>query len=211
MQFYKLPSCIPVSVLRLDNACGSGMHFCEDMKMARPKAGNEIIIRQGYAILITHNGEEIICDIYDLPIVAAHTWRLSRNPRGYAYGQSHIRQPDGRLKSVLLHRLILGFPRLIIDHRNGNGLDNRRCNLRVASYSQNTLNSKMRSNNHSGFRGVTWDKEQGKWRAQLIINRKRINLGRFPTKEMAALAYNNAAIIHHGEFARLNEIDENLL
>ena len=106
-----------------------------------------------------------------------------------------------------MHRVILKTPKgMDTDHRNGDGLDNRRCNLRICTKSQNSINRKMQSNNTSGYRGVYWHKRDKKWLAHIKIDGKKINFGYCSTKEQAAEAYNEAAKKHYGEFARLNII-----
>lgn len=102
-----------------------------------------------------------------------------------------------------MHRFILNIiDRCIeIDHINGDSLDNRKENLRVASSSQNANNKvKLSPKNTSGYRGVTWDKHSQKWMAQIYKNNKRTNLGRFDTKEEAAKVFDSAAKKMYGEF-----------
>ncbi len=93
-----------------------------------------------------------------------------------------------------------------VDHRNQNGLDNRRCNLRRCSLSQNQGNSRQRKNNTSGYRGVSWCKRTGRWFAQITVNGKNRGLGQYLTKLEAASAYNKAAKSHFGKFAMLNKV-----
>ena len=92
----------------------------------------------------------------------------------------------------------------IIDHINGNKLDNRKANLRICTYSENTINVKRNLQNK--FRGVSFDKLREKWKARISVNGKRIQLGRFDTKIQAAIRYNSFAIKFHGSFANLNEV-----
>lgn len=97
----------------------------------------------------------------------------------------------------------------IIDHKNGNTLDNRRENLRICTYSENNRNRKqISSNNKSGYKGVSWDKQKNKWRTCLNINKKQKHIGFFNDIIEAAKAYNEAAIKYFGEFAKLNKIKE---
>jgi hypothetical protein len=104
---------------------------------------------------------------------------------------------------ILMHRLITGAPKeKDVDHRNGNGLDNRRKNLRVCSESQNAFNKNKYKNNTSGFKGV--ERRVNRWQATIRANNKRYYIGSFPTAEDAALAYDRAARELHGSFARLN-------
>ena len=114
---------------------------------------------------------------------------------------------DGYLSSYTgkIHRLIMNADvKEVVDHINGDVTDNRRCNLRICTSQQNSCNRDKSITNTSGYKGVS--SEYGKWKASIQVNRKIFNLGRFATKEQAALAYNEAAIKYHGEFARLNII-----
>lgn len=89
-----------------------------------------------------------------------------------------------------------------IDHVNGNKSDNRILNLRPANTSQNACNSKVRSDNSSGIKGVSWDKTYKKWYAKCCINQKQYNLGKYINKadaEKAVIEFRNK---HHGEFSR---------
>jgi hypothetical protein len=102
-------------------------------------------------------------------------------------------------------RAILNAPAgMIVDHRDGDGLNNQRENLRLCTHSQNMQNRRLQRNNRSGYKGVYWIKAQGVWAARITVNRVPINLGRFDTAEQAARAYDEAALKYHGEFARLN-------
>ena len=103
-----------------------------------------------------------------------------------------------------LHRLIANAGKgVVVDHIDGDTMNNTRSNLRLCSQQENTWNSKSRKS-CSGFKGVA--KHQGKWTARLTINGKNLYLGLFETKEDAAISYNNAAIKHFGSFARLNNV-----
>lgn len=93
---------------------------------------------------------------------------------------------------------------LVIDHINGDGLDNRSCNLRAATPRENSCNARMRIDNTVGYRGVA--PSGNKWYAQIRVNGVSLYLGTYTAKIDAAIAYNEAAIKHHGKFASLNQI-----
>lgn len=111
---------------------------------------------------------------------------------------------------IYLHRFLLSAqPNELVDHVNGDGLDNRRQNLRTCSMSQNSGNQhRLRTDNTSGYRGVHQDKRDGSWIAQIRGGGKVRHLGTFKNAKDAAKAYNEAALRQYGEFAKLNDIQE---
>lgn len=127
------------------------------------------------------------------------------NTRGY------VERSNGKHSKKKLHREVMErevgrklIPKEQVDHKNGNRLDNTRENLRLATASQNVMNSKISTRNSSGYKGVSFHKAAGKWRAVIIAKGKRTELGLFSDLIEAAKAYDKAAITIHGEFARLN-------
>jgi len=93
-------------------------------------------------------------DDADMPIIAGHRWQAFKQKSGLVYVASYERS-GGKMHWTLLHRLLMpDVPR--IDHINGNGLDNRRANLRQATHTQNMQNRKRSKSNRSGFKGVYW-------------------------------------------------------
>ncbi|MGQ6215677.1 HNH endonuclease [Serratia sp. IR-2025] len=120
-----------------------------------------------------------------------------------------------RLNGVLymLHRLIwkmeTGEEPMHIDHINGIRTDNRLANLRPVSRSQNNRNIGLSPRSTSGYAGVTFVRQVGKWRAHLRVNRRKISGGEFSNKIDAVLAFNSIALLHHGEYA-LRRVNHNL-
>lgn len=154
-------------------------------------------------IILTHGKVAIVSD-RDYPKLWKYKWFLSKTKKhgiGYA-----IRKMPGRGgKAVFMHRQILNAPpNTQVDHKNGNALDNRRCNLRLATPHQNSCNRAMSKNNRCGFKGVYWNGR--KWVATIHPNRKALYLGQFDTKERAARAYNKSARNYYGPFAKLNRL-----
>jgi hypothetical protein len=94
--------------------------------------------------------------------------------------------------------------KLYVDHINGDGLDNRRANLRIVTAQQNNWNRRFRRTGRSKYTGVTWDGRRDKWRADIYENRRKIFLGHFAEEEEAARAYDSAAKENRGEYAVLN-------
>lgn len=140
-------------------------------------------------------------DDEDYELVSRYRWSPTQGQRQREtfYAQTWISGTGNRK----MHRLILPDMK-IIDHVNGDGLDNRRSNLRIASRRDNNRNVPLRSDNTSGFKGACWDRRANKWLASISVNGKNLFLGRYADKMDAALAYDRAAVEHFGEFARLN-------
>jgi hypothetical protein len=147
-------------------------------------------------IIQTKKGELIIVDNSLLKKLKCFTWYV--NKMGYAVNDTEPRKT--------MHRFIMNFPKSNVDHINGNKLDNRKKNLRLCNQSQNTANSSKRKTNKAGYKGVSWNKRYKKWEAYLTKDYKHVFLGYHDTKEKAALAYNSGAMIHFGNFSRLNVI-----
>jgi hypothetical protein len=101
-----------------------------------------------------------------------------------------------------MHRLLAAWP--LVDHEDGNGLNNQRANLRPATQSQNLANQRKRPGLTSQFKGVRWYGKLTPWRASISIGGRRVHLGSFITEEAAARAYDAAALAEWGEYARLN-------
>lgn len=134
-------------------------------------------------------------------VIRAGKWSAARG-RSTFYARRKARQANGQRTSLRLHNFLTGWP--LVDHINGDGLDNRRANLREATNAQNMRNKGLYRNNSSGFKGVSWQKECRKWQAGIRLDGTRRHLGLFLVAEDAAAAYDEAARELHGEFARLN-------
>ncbi|MCJ7778070.1 MAG: AP2 domain-containing protein [Sedimentisphaerales bacterium] len=137
-------------------------------------------------------------------------WSPRKN-RGGVYAVRFINVPGKKTTISSMHRVIMNPPRgLLVDHKNLNTLDNTRTNLRLATCSQNMFNKKkIKSVTSSRFIGVCFHKSSKKWGAYIKYGPKMTWLGTFDDEIEAALAYDEAAMKHHGEFARLNFPEEN--
>lgn len=129
-------------------------------------------------------------------------WKWYLSPDGYAVAG---RWMDGKVKTIRMHRLINQTPiGLETDHINGNRLDNRKTNLRTVTRQQNTMNRGPKPNTKSGVKGVSWDRDTQKWRADITIDGQKCYLGKYKDLQKAAAAYNRAAKKHFGQYARVN-------
>jgi hypothetical protein len=156
-------------------------------------------------------GKQAIIDEEDWPLVGHLRWYAvharTRKTRSPWYAANHSTQgPEGKRPILFMHRLILGVePGVLVDHRNGDGLDNRRGNLRGASASQNKANSARYTTTASGYKGVyATGNKRHPWCAQIRGGGGTRQIGVFATAQEAAAAYDEAAQRVHGEFARPN-------
>jgi len=150
------------------------------------------------------HGHVILVDDEDYEALSAFKWCLNSGKNKYAIRRT-TNAEGGHLQ--LMHRQIMGVGRfsdngIYVDHINGNTLDNRKENLRLATNQQNAVNSRKPKNNTSGLKGVIFYPKQNRWRAFIKFNYKQIHLGMFGTKEEAHAAYCAKAIELYGEFAR---------
>ena len=128
-------------------------------------------------------------------------WRWYCNAQGYAVRKPYVRgsgKKNQKGLSIRMHILVNKTPEgMETDHVNRDRLDNRKCNLRSVTSSQNKFNTKIRIDNTSGHKGVVWDKENAKWRVTLTANGKTINMGRFNLIKDAITARIKAERIYH--------------
>lgn len=155
--------------------------------------------------IILSNGMTAQVDEIDFEYTNGYSWH--HNGAGYAYANLY-----GADRAITLHHLIairiglnLNFK---IDHADRDPLNCCRGNLREATDSQNGANTKLRSDNTSGYRGVSWSTTRNKWWATLTIKGHLYNLGGYTNIHDAARAYNQAAIRYFGVFASVNIIEE---
>lgn len=149
-----------------------------------------------------------IVDESDGETIGRYRWNVLRASNTF-YARANMKDVHGVWRVVYMHHLVLPLSaEKKVDHKNRNGLDNRRSNLRYSSTSQNTSNSGPRCDSASGFKGVFWCHQTQAWRSEIRPNGGYIYLGRFNTPEDAARAYDAAARKHFGEFAYLNFPEE---
>ena len=145
-----------------------------------------------------------LVDAEDYERVSRFAWKASVRKRkdgtvAKVYAQRSRR--DGG--SPMMHRTILGYdgPKMV-DHINGDGLDNRKANLRIATRSQNMANQQIGLANTSGRKGVTWHRGDRKWQAQIKVSGKMFYVGSFACIDEAKAAYDVAAKKHFAEYWR---------
>ena len=174
-------------------AAGRGLLDCGVMHEPVPEGAVTVPLVEGGVALI---------DAADAERILRVLWH--RHPQGYAVRPRGLEDGPGPAL-IYMHRLILDAPAGVpVRRRNDARLDNRRANLYLATGSQGLPSARLRRDNTSGCRGVTWCKRYGTWQAQIQVAGKRRFLGYFPSKEEAARAYDVAAREAFGEFARLN-------
>lgn len=144
-------------------------------------------------------GLEALVDDCDYPLISRWKWyAIKAHNTFYA-----VRNNKVGPSRIWMHRAVLKpKPGFITDHINGNGLDNRRSNLRHSTPSQNMWNRRRNKINTSGHKGVYFVPVSRRWRARICVNKKPINLGVFDTIPEAAAAYAAAAKTHFSSFAR---------
>lgn len=148
-----------------------------------------------------------VIDDKDFKLIDQYKWCIQKTKNLY-YARTYTHGSHDSRKHMSMHRLIMNAQlNQQIDHINGDGLDNRRCNLRFATKSQNAANQKSRRGS-SKFKGVCWHKRRSKWISQIVIKQKRLYLGYFNNETEAAKSYNIAAKKYFGEFAKLNVIKD---
>lgn len=153
-------------------------------------------------------GQFAIVDNEDFERVNQFKWCASWSKTTLSfYAMRTILKSDGKRITRLMHRYIMNVHQgMETDHKNHNTLDNRKSNLRICTKQQNRANRKNHQKTSSKYKGVYWCKDRKKWGAQIKLNKKEINLGRFKFEIDAVKAYNEKAKELFGEFAYLNKI-----
>lgn len=153
----------------------------------------------------------VFIDDEDLCLIKDHTWHIQKD-KGNFYCRCFVKV-NGKFVTKKMHRMIMGLqdnPHPHIDHKDGNGLNNRRANLRKSSIAENSRNVGVTARNTTGYKGVYLfkapHKQAGLFTASLRCKDKKYHGGYFKTAWEAALKYNELALEHHGEFAYINKL-----
>jgi hypothetical protein len=153
----------------------------------------EIPLSQGKVALVSEE---------DFAVLTQNKWYAHKDPRKHTFYAVRNIKKDGRTTTIKMHQQIMGCAG--VDHKDGNGLNNCRNNLRQATNSQNLANMRKRPGLTSRFKGVSWSKERKKWVAQVQQSGRTTSLGRFDSEEAAARAYDKFMYEKFDKFARLN-------
>ncbi|MDP2218517.1 MAG: AP2 domain-containing protein [Methanolobus sp.] len=155
-------------------------------------------------IKLTQN-RTVLIDDENYDYISQFKWHPRQCART-CYAIRHVRI-NGHRTTIAMHQELLNTPcNMMSDHIDGNGLNNQKKNLRICSIHQNAFNRKVPLTSRSGYKGVCWHKLAKKWIAQIKHNYRMRHLGYHSSRELAAMAYNNAAVELFGEFARLNDV-----
>jgi hypothetical protein len=167
-----------------------------------PKAIRQIRVDGNIAYVPLTKGYEATIAASDVGLVCDANWTAAEDGRTvYAYRMTRL--PNGKQRMEYMHRRILS-PKdgEKVDHRDGDGLNNMRINLRASNCGQNARNRRLPANSTSGKKGVTFNQQLQKWKAKIVLNGKAYHLGYFPDIDSAHAAYRAASITMHGKFGR---------
>jgi len=184
-------------------------NYSDQLKARRKLKPHELMVvkvddhgKKYVEVLLTQNKKALI-DYMDYKVVSKHKWHTHKSSDIlYAGTNLYSKEKNRNQTKILMHSLILGEN--LIDHKNGNGLDNRRSNIRACTISQNRANSSKAKGTSSKYKGVFWRDADKKWFAQTSKNHKRYYIGKFENASDAAKAYDNFARKLYGDFAKLN-------
>lgn len=153
-------------------------------------------------------GKYALVDDADYVFLNQYRWHASKERHRY-YAVRGMPRSNPKRRVIRMHRVILGVPKDVeVDHINGNGLDNRRENLRSCTSGQNSMHQRIHFDNTIGFKGVhLMGRHRRKpYRVRIQANRRRVHIGCYETAREVAYAYDLAAIKYHREFALTNEM-----
>lgn len=163
---------------------------------------NKIQVVGDVAMIELTQNRTAIFDAEFLPVIETMRWGAMRG-KYTSYATARNRLDDGTVKTIFMHRLLTNPSEdMVVDHINGDGLDNKMSNLRVVTAAQNNLNSRVRSDSQSKIKGAYYDKRKDLYYSRITVDGKNIYLGTFGTATEAAQAYTDASSKYHGEYGR---------
>ena len=167
-----------------------------------PRTIRQIRIEGNVAYVPLTRGFFAIIDAVD--VAAVNAWNWTAMPKAKAVYAFRAERVNFKPRSIMLHRFIMGEPDgFHIDHIDGDGLNNCRSNLRLATHAENMRNGRIRVTNTSGVKGVSWHRPLCKWQASIRFDGRTRHLGYFADLDSAAAAYAKASVELHGEFGRI--------
>lgn len=154
-------------------------------------------------------GKFALVDDEDFEYLNQYKWFAAKQKYTY-YAYRNSPRINGKQHKIIMHRVIMKLDSndLIVDHKDHDGLNNVKSNLRLCNNSQNGANRIKSVGFSSKYKGVSWHKIKMKWQCKITFSHKRLFLGYFKTEIEAAISYNNAAISHFGKYAHLNIIEQ---
>ncbi len=148
-------------------------------------------------------GKVTTVDASDYESLMKFKWYARRD--GGKWYAARGQRMNGKSTTVYMHRTLMRpTAGMQVDHRDGDGLNNTRLNIRLATSSQNHCNQRLSRRNTSGYKGIWWHKRDRLWAATIRVARKRIHLGYFKEKDNAYKAYCEASKKYHGEYGRVS-------
>lgn len=193
---------VPTKRLRngMTQSCGC---LLQERRGASSLKENRYEIHGDYAIGYTAKGEQFFVDTADLEAVKQYCWHIGK--RGYLL--AYPRAGRGS-KQIIMHQLLKKYDSnlFVIDHIDGNPLNNQQNNLRVCTQKENSRNSGLNKNNTSGYTGVYFCNTKKKWRAVIKVNYKNISLGYHVSKDHAIKARRQGEQKYFGEYARRENV-----
>lgn len=152
-------------------------------------------------------GRVALIDDEDYELVSKYRWIAYKARTAYYARCNYVK--NGKNTSTSMHRLLLGFPDGEIDHKDFNGLNNQRANIRVCTKTENSRHKNILKRNTTGYKGVYFCKERSVYQAKIFLGKgKSKYLGSHKNAIDGAIAYNLAAQKYFGEFAHLNNIQQ---
>lgn len=151
------------------------------------------------AEIVLTDGCIVTVDESDFEWLSQEDWQCDSHK--YAHIAKWV---DGKTVTIKMHRMILNAAAgTFVDHKDRNGMNNQRCNLRFATRSQNQMNKKQAKHSTSPFKGVKFcpKKKSKKWHARITVDGRRMSLGYYESAEAAFCAYRNASLLYHADFS----------
>jgi len=156
--------------------------------------------------IVLTRGQIALVDDEDFDRLNKVRWQARWNPCIKSFYAARSFRKNGNFKTEIMHRIVMGAPKgVLVDHRNsGDTLNNQKSNLRFATHIENARNGKLRRNNILRLKGVRKNSNSSTYQVRICVKGRSLHIGCFHDPEMAARAYDEAAVKHFGEFAHLN-------